>query len=503
MIATLPDRETSNCIFADTKTERQSGEDRSKLADIGADHWNEICDSFPVNGVHWRTKLRHEDCRLIVAHFVRSALRDENREFWFNQKVLSGMHGSDKREALVSYFDQSKFCTTVKKHSKGNHCKVRRLTGVQFRKSLARQHNIWMASEGDGVPCDITCNRRLATCSKLPFNDTVWQFEGDVVSVHDRGNWFQQYGKRYRDTCRELYPEQWRFLPHIEWSTAKCETTTADYDQCLNLADKSIAWGTRFSDWQGRRTDRIQEQSESFDRYELARHYMLTWGDWCVDRLRYVNRVDGRLYYPLVNQPRGLRKANMRLQFNGRMERTCEVDMSSTYYVILASELRPSECKERLVQDFFEGIFYEQLNEEAGGEYSKDDRDLLKIAVQIDCLFGKERFGHTKLFKAMGSLYPDLAAFIRDKRNRHDGTWLSKKLTNAEGKLFIDIMLPAVVSLGIPCMTIHDALIVPESVAMQVQSLCLHLATERLGFTPRMKISSQCESTSESLVQLS
>jgi hypothetical protein len=500
MIANVSDVETSHQGFFSTKVERGAFEDRSRLADIGVDHWKEIQDYFPVDGVHWRTKLRNEDCRLIVASFVRSALRDDDLEFGFNTKVLSKMLGSDKRQEIVDYFAQSQFSTIVKNHSSGNSCIVRRLTGEQFRKTLARQHNVQQAEMGDGLPCRLPCDRRPSQ-ERLPFNATVWRYPGEVLPVYDRTGWFRQYGQRYRDACKALFPEQWRFLPAFEWSVAHCETTVAEYDACLALADKSIEWGSRVSEWQERRTGRPQKHREPLNRNELAEYYMLTWAEWCKDRTQYVLRTDGRLYYPLVNQPRGLRKSNMRFQYNGRLERCAEVDMSSTYYVLLASELHPSACKDRLLQDLFDGTFYEQLDEEAGRKYSKDDRDLLKIAVQIDCLFGKEKFGMSDNFKAMSRRYPDLAAFIMHKRKRHDVTWLSKKLTNAEGKLFIDGLLPSIVDCGIPCMTMHDALLVPVSVADQVKEQCFQMTMDRIGVKARFKVSVPRDIGSESLIQ--
>lgn len=501
MIATLHDHGTSKGGFSYTNAEQRFGEDRSKLCEIATEHWAEICEAFPVDGVHWRTQSSNEDARLIIAQFVRSALRHERLEFGFNQAMLKEMHGTVKRDRIVNYFNNSKFCTVVKKHSGGNSCIVRKLTGVQYVRSLGRQHNLCMAC-GDGLPCGITDHRETADADgKLRFDETLWNIRGDVVAVRDPVDWFRQYGQKFRDAQKKLHPNQWRFLPRLEWSLSQCEAMLADYDACLAMATAKLAWKSRVTEWQERRTGRSQDQGEIFDPDELARHYMMRWGDWAIDRLWYVKRVDGRLYFPLVNQPRGLRKANLSFLFNGRMERTCEIDMSSTYYVILASFLNPSECKELLTKDLAEGEFYEQLNKEAGGEYSGADRDLLKIAVQIDCLFGKERFGNSALFRAMGRRYPDLAAFIRDKRNRHDVTWLSKKLTSVEGKLFIDVLLPAIVDLGIPCLPNHDALIVPESVAKQVQSLCVQLATERLGFAPRMKITPASDATRGSLLQ--
>lgn len=210
------------------------------------------------------------------------------------------------------------------------------------------------------------------------------------------------------------------------------------------------------------------------------------WAEWREDPLLYLFRTAGRCYYPLVNQPKALRHRHLKFRHNGLIEDTAEVDMSATYWVLLARILDPSPCKEMLIQDLVTGHFYQRLNAEIGNGY-EDPADL-KRAVQKDCLFGQRNFGRTKLFTTMERIYPDLARLIRHFRINHPVRWLSDRLTNAEGEFFIDTVLPFVVNAGIPALPIHDAVVVPASTAERVKRCCCDLARAHFGFEPKFKI---------------
>jgi hypothetical protein len=147
--------------------------------------------------------------------------------------------------------------------------------------------------------------------------------------------------------------------------------------------------------------------------------------------------------------------------------------------------LDDSRCKDNLISDLSDGLFYQKLGERSGNAFS--DTQSLKAAVNKDCLFGKRDFGRTPLFVSMQKLYPDLARFIRYQRSRHSPSYLSDVLTNAESAFFVDLLLPYIVNAGTPALTIHDAVIVPASKASQVAGYCNQLATEHFGFCPKFK----------------
>lgn len=418
--------------------------------------WNEIVEHFPVLGEHHKTATANAECRLIVTTFVVSALRDDYCCFSFNQTVLDHMNmvGAKKRKKLVNYFARSRFSTVEVNYSTGHHSIIRRLSGARFCRSPRYHHNI-VANE-PGV---------ASALRSLP---ALWAFAGDTVTIGLPTAWFRCFGASYRDACSKLFQKQWLFVRCIESSISRCLISMPTFEECLNLAkqrpltaecpppeDKAEIWGDM-------------------------------WAEWQREPLLYLFRIAGRCYYPLVNQPKPLRHRYLQFRHNGQIEDAAEVDMSATYWVLLASMLDSSPSKEMLIQDLVTGCFYQRLNAESGGGY--EDPEDLKRAVQKDCLFGRRNFGRTRLFAAMERLYPDLARLIRHFRINHPVRWLSDRLTNAEGEFFIDTVLPFVVNAGIPALPIHDAVVVPASTAEQVKRCCCDLAQAHFGFEPKFKI---------------
>ena len=487
MISTLLADETENCnVSATARVSSIRNSLRDTLVRIDVRLWKEVTDFFPVEGVHYQTVRMNKNCRLLIAVWIRRALRSKEKRFMFNQELLSEMYSSNTREAVVLYLNHSRFFKDSMKHSSGHHSIVRALKGAKVEAVYDQQHKVNTVDHGDGIPV-------LNEWVETTWNGT-WVYSGNVCDVAIPGEWFHDYEYRYILGCRKLYPEQWTFERLLKESVSKCRIEPASYEQCRSIAMKSIAWKQRVAAWYERRgPSRRTTNAQPLTVDEAAMSYFEDWNDLQDDQLWYLKRIDGRCYYPLVNQPRGLRRTNLRLFHNGAWEQCAEVDMSSTYYVFLASWLDPSKCRDELIIDLVGGNFYERLNDESGGEFSENDRDLLKIATQIECVFGKlggrSGFGKGKRFLAMSRLYPDLSRFIMHKRRNHDVKWLSRKLTNAEGSLFIDCLLPHIVNAGIPCLPIHDGLVVPESAAEQVRSWCCELAQERFGFGPKFKVS--------------
>ena len=487
MIAALLADETANCNVSATARGSSIRNSRmDTLVRIDVRLWKEVCDFFPVEGVNYQTVRMNKNCRLLIAVWIRRALRSKEKRFMFNQKLLSKMYSSDTREAVVLYLNHSRFFQDSMKHSSGHHSIVRSLKGAKVEAVYGQQHKVDTFDYGDGIPV-------LNAWDESTWDGT-WIFSGKVCDVDIPCDWFHEYEYRYSFGCRKLYPKQWTFEPLLKDSVSKCRIELATYAQCKDIAMKSIAWKQRLATWYERRTGiPPAKKTRHLSLDEIVWLYFEDWNDLQDDPLWYLKRIDGRCYYPLVNQPRGLRRTNLRLFHNGEWQQCAEVDMSSAYYVFLASWLDPSECRDQLIDDLVGGNFYERLNEESGGEFSANDRDLLKVATQIECVFGKlggrSGFGKGKRFLAMSRLYPDLSRFIMHKRRNHDVKWLSRKLTNAEGSLFIDCLLQHIVNSGIPCLPIHDGLVVPESAAEQVRIWCCELAKKRLGFEPNFKVS--------------
>jgi hypothetical protein len=283
---------------------------------------------------------------------------------------------------------------------------------------------------------------------------------------NDTVEWLQAYDQSFRRACLGLWPDKFKYVSCIESSIAKLVIGTVSYEDCLDAAKRS------------------RSLSETTPEVK-ANLYQESWGSFQERPLQYMTRTAGRVHYPLTNQSKILRINHLQFQHNGLIENTAEVDMSATYWVLLTSMLDDSRCKDTLIRDLTDGVFYRRLNEATGSLFT--DSQSLKASVNKDCLFGRQNFGKTPLFSAMERQYPDLARLIRHRRIHHTVSWLSDCLTNAESAFFIDCLLPYIVNAGTPALTIHDAVIVPASKASQVASWCSDLAVQHFGFSPRFK----------------
>jgi hypothetical protein len=200
----------------------------------------------------------------------------------------------------------------------------------------------------------------------------------------------------------------------------------------------------------------------------------------------------GRLYHPLINMPKFLRR-KLRVLFNGCEENVAEVDMSCTYVTILASMLRESAEKQQLTA-MLSGSdprdFYMEMN--GCSEFPYATRDEVKAEFQRQCLFWIvwPHMDETlrPLWFALRRRFPDLARLINSYRSRMTGSEFSAVLTGRESSFFVDIMLPLVHLVGIPVLTIHDCLMVPQSEAAHVKDLCEREALEFFGFVPRFGV---------------
>ncbi len=411
--------------------------------------WREVDSFFPLDGNH-QTAASNAECRRIVVLLIWSGLKDSNCCFSFSQRVMDCMSlvGSRKRQRIVEYFRQSEFCTIEKNHEAGRNSIIRRLSGAKLTRVACPHHN-WYGCDIEGAA----------------FPVSRWQYAGPVEVVHLSAEWLQEYDRSFRQACSLLFPEQWKFVPLVESSVAQLVIGTPTWNEYLDAAARSRNSGT---------------STEA-----KAAMYQQSWGSFQQHPLSYLTRVSGRCYHPLTNQSKTLRINHLQFQHNGLLEKTAEIDMSSTYWVLLTAMLDASRCEDQLIRDLSDGLFYQKLNQSTGNAFT--DTQELKVAVNKDCLFGKRDFGKTPLFVSMQKLYPDLARMIRHKRTHHDVSWLSDVLTNAESAFFIDLLLPFIVGANVPALPIHDALLIPASRAKEVESWCRDLAEAHFGFSPRFK----------------
>jgi len=423
--------------------------------------------------------MLNKDCRLIIVAFILSAMQDAECRFSFSTEVQDRMMmvGSRKRQKLGAYFNDSRFFEIAVNYSTGHHSRIWTLKGIRMVRRYAYQHNMVVPDEGglgSILPSSSLASPSSPASLVLRHPDTRWMCSGATEQVLLPLDWYRRYGQSYRDACTSLHGEQWKFVACVKWSLQQTIHDTPSHEACLKLANerKNLPWK--------------KLSANPLSDEEWAKLVRDRWIECWDDPLFYLSRVERRLYYPLVSQSKRLRHGYLKFVFKGKCEPMAEVDMTSTFRVLLATMLHDSPCKSRLVKHLHDGIFYHLLNEAAGKPYA--DRSELKVAVQRECLFGRRDFGKTPLFKALLELYPDLARLILHRGNHHKVKWMSDLLTNAEGSFFIDKLLPCIVNAGIPALPIHDCLCVPVSVAKQVAERCCKLAKEQFGFEPHFKV---------------
>ncbi len=187
-------------------------------------------------------------------------------------------------------------------------------------------------------------------------------------------------------------------------------------------------------------------------------------------------RRHGRVYHITTGLPIEVRR-RMLIDLEG----TVEIDLHATYWALLIMMMPDCEEKDILTQIY--------QNE---GFYSIFDFSILqpgvnrKVEVMKQCLFLNNNDALPPLRQQLRSRFPRFDAFIAGLRADHTPTGLSHILTEAEGRIFIDKMIPAIARLGVKPNSNHDGIIVPVSSAEVVWNLMVNMLADYLGFAPRL-----------------
>jgi hypothetical protein len=212
--------------------------------------------------------------------------------------------------------------------------------------------------------------------------------------------------------------------------------------------------------------------------------------------VRCCSRIRGRLYHPLVNMPRALRR-RLRIRWLAEDEPVATVDMSGTYWALLTKYIRDPVERAEVREILSSGDIYQELA--IAADMAGVTRDYVKAEVQKQCLFWvrfNTAWSARPLWRAMKARFPSLWQAVFDLRKQYSGSQLSDLLTHAEADFFVDRVLPDVASEGVPCLTIHDCLLVPASAAEFVKLRMEEAAEEVLGWVPKFKIDSACPAAS-------
>lgn len=295
-----------------------------------------------------------------------------------------------------------------------------------------------------------------------------------------------------------VIPAEWLHSRHIRW-TEYCDEN--NLTQNLDI-DGRTEWGAAtFKTLDA--TELPAEPPADASDETVKHHRALT----RTGVLRCVKRKHGRCYHPLSNLNKTIRRMS-RIDSQG----VKEVDVHACYSALLTAQLPASEGKARTIQelqtgwyDQFAGAYESHMERLAanGKAYRQDGKWMMrvdddpahdepacvKVEFQRQCLFWQDsRLKSRPLWAVLRKRHPELARLIGRYRSRMDGSRLSHVIQQAEGRMMIDDLLPALHRRGILALSNHDGMIVPSqyaSVAAEIMELICH---KHLGFVPRVAI---------------
>lgn len=218
-----------------------------------------------------------------------------------------------------------------------------------------------------------------------------------------------------------------------------------------------------------------------------------------------------RTYHNLSNLSK---KARRQAMVEG--ERLVEIDISSCFVSLLASEIRDAEARERVVAELhagwyqqFEECFEEHMQDlskacmayrdkngqwwkrhkpQGGKERAKGDKKVsVKTEFQRQVLFYLDhRESSCPMRSVVKKLYPELHAKITEMRWKLDASQFAKVLMRAEQTMMIEGCLCQLAKAGINSLGNHDGLIVKASDAARAVRIVESHTTYFLGFTPKV-----------------
>lgn len=189
-----------------------------------------------------------------------------------------------------------------------------------------------------------------------------------------------------------------------------------------------------------------------------------------------------RLHHTVSGMPKELRRY---LRLNG--EPCAETDLSNCQ-PLLMYRLYPSGSTEaaRYAELVEAGLFYETLAVASG--ISWPDRDELKRQVYIQILYDRVR-PQAPLWIAFQKAFPEMAAIIAELK-RVDYRQLSIANQKAEADIVVRTVIPRLARElpGVPVLTVHDSLLIPERFAEQGRRALEEEVASAIGITPKVEL---------------
>ena len=188
----------------------------------------------------------------------------------------------------------------------------------------------------------------------------------------------------------------------------------------------------------------------------------------------------GRFYYPLANCPRIIRSS---LLIDG--EEAVEVDIGSSQPFFAGTLYEKSDRELGYFLKVYQSDFYETVNQKRSRRIR--NKGNLKKAFFKQCFYGGTR-NRGKLYEAYQSLFPRLCQLAdlhfppTKKNNSNFAKYLQKMEADCVFKTVEDLRKS-----GIPCLTVHDSIIVAKSFAPVAKRLLFDRIVERTGMEPIIK----------------
>jgi len=201
-----------------------------------------------------------------------------------------------------------------------------------------------------------------------------------------------------------------------------------------------------------------------------------------------VSPATGRVFNVITGTASVLRP---HLRLDGRP--VVEVDVRACQPFLLAT-LYPKDSLERAkyltavtTGDFYE-LFRPALTTKADSKRPARSRKVLKLAVQIQVLFGGPN-QRRELWDLFAATFPELAGLI-DRFIKEGSTTLAAHLQKLESGIVIERVVPRLLQelQGRPFLTIHDSILCIRADAATVAKIMEEEFAARVGATPRMKV---------------
>jgi hypothetical protein len=180
-----------------------------------------------------------------------------------------------------------------------------------------------------------------------------------------------------------------------------------------------------------------------------------------------------RVYHPVACMPSRLRNE---LRFDGQFLTCIDITSSQPYFLGLLFHDQPEDraLDRGEVHDYLElargGKFYEWFMLKLG--IDEEHRKEFKAILFRDLFFGKHCWA-TEVFKIFDSRFPNLGRCIKELHRSPES--LAMKLQQMEAETIYGKVLPALQAAFplVPIVTIHDAILVPSSIARAAEKVIL------------------------------